>query len=132
MADNTDMVAFIEARLSEEEHVARDAGGASWRCPAEVPGEVHDRTTGIAFTVRGAGYDRHIALQDPARTLARIETSRVLLGEYTEVADRDTDRPTDDYTSGRAVGLGFAVRQLAAEYAWHPDYKAKWLPRFIR
>ncbi|WP_405803926.1 DUF6221 family protein [Streptomyces sp. NBC_00210] len=132
MAGNADMVAFVEARLAEEEQVAWNAGGASWRCPADVPGEVHDRTSGVAFTVRGAGYDRHIALQDPARTLARIETNRVLLGEYVEVADRDGDRPDDDFASGRAVGLGFAVRQLAAEYAWHPGYKAKWLPRFIR
>ncbi|MEU0374653.1 DUF6221 family protein [Streptomyces sp. NPDC006283] len=129
---DADMVSFIDARLTEEEQVAWDAGGASWRCPADLPGEVHDRTSAIAFTVRGAGYDRHIALQDPARTLARIETSRVLLGEYVQVADRDSDRPDNDFASGRAVGLGFAVRQLAAEYAWHPGYKAKWLPRFIR
>ncbi|WP_327676887.1 DUF6221 family protein [Streptomyces sp. NBC_00467] len=132
MAGNAEMVAFIEARLAEEEQVALDAGGASWRCPADVPGEVHDRTSGIAFTVRDAGYDRHIALQDPARTVARIETNRVLLSEYVEIAERDTDRPQEDFTSGRAVGLGFAVRQLAAEYASHPDYTAKWLPRFIR
>jgi hypothetical protein len=132
MAGNADMVAFVAARLAEEEQIARDAGGESWRCPADVPGEVHDRTSGIAFTVRGAGYDRHIALQDPARSLARIETNRVLLGEYEEVAHRDTDRPGDDFESGRAVGLGFAVRQLAAEYAGHPHYRAKWLPRFIR
>ncbi|MEU1280787.1 DUF6221 family protein [Streptomyces sp. NPDC005805] len=132
MAGNADMVAFIQARLAEEEQIARDAGGESWRCPADVPGEVHDRTSGIAFTVRGAGYDRHIALQDPARTLARIETSRVLMGEYVEVAHLDTDRPAADFDSGRAVGLGFAVRQLAAEWAGHPGYQAKWLPRFIR
>lgn len=132
MAGNADMVAFVEARLAEEEQTAREAGGESWRCPADVPGEVHDRTSGIAFTVRGAGYDRHIALQDPARVLARIETNRVLLSEYAEVAHRDADRPDDDFESGRAVGLGFAVRQLAAEYAGHPGYRAKWLPRFIR
>jgi hypothetical protein len=56
----------------------------------------------------------------------------VLLGEYVEVAELDTDRPAQDFRSGRAVGLGFAVRQLAAEYAGHPDYQARWLPRFIQ
>lgn len=85
-----------------------------------MPGEVHDRTGGVAFTVRGRGFDQHIALQNPARTLERIETNRVMLGEYVEVADLDTDRPAEDFRSGRAVGLGFAVRQLAAEYMRPP------------
>ncbi|CAM5646898.1 hypothetical protein SCALM49S_02308 [Streptomyces californicus] len=116
---DADMVAFVTARLADEEQVALAAGGDRWRCPADVPGEVHDRTGGVAFTSR-RGFDQHIALQDPARTLERIETNRVMLGEYVEVADLDTDQPAEDFRSGRAVGLGFAVRQLAAEYAGHP------------
>ncbi|WP_066943501.1 DUF6221 family protein [Streptomyces lushanensis] len=127
---NADLVAFVRARLDEEERIAREAGAESWRCPPELPGEVHDRTGGIAFSVRTRGYDQHIARQDPAYTLRRIETSRVLLDEYTEVAALDTDRPAYDFASGRAVGLGFVVRQMAAEHAGHPDYQVKWLPRF--
>ncbi|WP_329159031.1 DUF6221 family protein [Streptomyces sp. NBC_01717] len=132
MTDNSEMVAFVRARLAEEEQVARAAGSQSWRCPAETPGEVHDRTGAIAFSLRTHGYDDHIALQDPARTLRRVETSRVLLDEYEEVAALDTDRPHHDFASGRAVGLGFVVRQMAAEDAGHPDYQAKWLPRFTQ
>lgn len=132
MTDNSDLVAFVRARLDEEEQTAREAGGEGWRCPAEVPGEIHDRGGAIAFTLRTHGYDHHIARQDPARTLQRIETNRVLLDEYTEVAALDTDRPQRDFASGRAFGLGFAVRQMAAEHAGHPDYQVKWLPRFIQ
>ncbi|MFF2962533.1 DUF6221 family protein [Streptomyces sp. NPDC057963] len=132
MTDNSDMIDFVRARLAEEEQIAQAAGGDNWRRPADVPGEIHDRSGGIAFTVRNRGFDEHIALQDPARTCRRIETSRVLLDEYAEVADRDTDRPEHDFSSGRAVGLGFAVRQMAAEHAGHPDYRARWLPRFIQ
>ncbi|MFG2626558.1 DUF6221 family protein [Streptomyces sp. NPDC048473] len=131
MTDNSDMIDFVRARLAEEEQIAQAAGGESWRCPADVPGEVHDRTGAIAFSVRNLGFDQHIAFQDPAHTRRRIETSRVLLNEYAEIADKDTDRPEYDFPSGRAVGLGFAVRQMAAEHAGHPDYRAKWLPRFI-
>ncbi|MFC9941657.1 DUF6221 family protein [Streptomyces pratensis] len=130
MADNSDLLAFVRARLAEEEEIAREAGGDGWRTPAEAPGEVHDRTSGIAFVVRSRGYDRHIAFQDPARTLRRIETTRVLLDEYEEIAALDTDRPAQDFASGRAVGLGFVVRQMAAEHAGHPGYRVKWLPRF--
>ncbi|MCX4785128.1 MULTISPECIES: DUF6221 family protein [unclassified Streptomyces] len=132
MTENSDMIDFVRARLAEEEQIARAAGGENWRCPADVPGEVHDRSGAIAFIVRNRGFDQHIAHQDPARTCRRIETSRVLLNEYAEVADRDTDRPEHNFSSGRAVGLGFAVRQMAAEHAGHPDYRAKWLPRFIQ
>ncbi|MFD7071826.1 DUF6221 family protein [Streptomyces sp. NPDC059913] len=132
MTENADMIEFVRARLAEEERLALEAGGDSWRCPAGVPGEIHDRSGSIAFTLRTLGFDQHIALQDPARTLRRIETSRVLLNEYAEVADLDTDRPEEEFRSGRAVGLGFAVRQLAAEHAAHPGYRARWLPRFIQ
>ncbi|MFB6712933.1 MULTISPECIES: DUF6221 family protein [unclassified Streptomyces] len=132
MTDNSEMIDFVRARLAEEEQIAQAAGGESWRCPADVTGEVHDRSGGIAFVLRGRGFDRHIAFQDPARTSRRIETSRVLLDEYAEIADRDTDRPEHDFPSGRAVGLGFAVRQMAAEHAGHPDYRARWLPRFMQ
>ncbi|MEV6164636.1 DUF6221 family protein [Streptomyces sp. NPDC052052] len=131
MTDNSDMIAFVRARLAEEEQLAQAAGGDSWRCPTGVPGEVHDRSGAIAFTLRDHGFDQHIAFQDPARTRRRIETDRVLLNEYEEIADQDTDRPEHDFSSGRAVGLGFAVRQMAAEHAGHPDYRAKWLPRFF-
>ncbi|MEE1770946.1 MULTISPECIES: DUF6221 family protein [unclassified Streptomyces] len=132
MTDNSDMIDFVRERLAEEERIAQAAGGDSWRCPADVPGEVHDRSGAIAFSVRNLGFDQHIVLQDPARTLRRIETSRVLLDEYAEIAHLDTDRPEHDFGSGRAVGLGFAVRQLAAEHAGHPGYRARWLPRFIQ
>ncbi|MFF2329819.1 MULTISPECIES: DUF6221 family protein [unclassified Streptomyces] len=131
MTDNSDMIEFVRARLAEEEQIALAAGGDSWRCPDGVAGEVHDRSGAIAFTLRDRGFDQHLAFQDPARTRRRIETSRVLLDEYAEIAGLDTDRPEHDFSSGRAVGLGFAVRQLAAEHAGHPDYRAKWLPRFI-
>ncbi|MFB7917222.1 DUF6221 family protein [Streptomyces sp. NPDC056061] len=131
MTDNSDMIDFVRARLAEEERIAHAAGGDNWRCPDGVPGEIHDRSGAIAFTIRGHGFDQYIAFQDPARTCRRIETSRVLLNEYAEIADKDTDRPDSDFVSGRAVGLGFAVRQMAAEHAGHPDYRARWLPRFI-
>ncbi|MFE2038634.1 DUF6221 family protein [Streptomyces scopuliridis] len=132
MRENAGLVAFVRECLDEETRIAKAAGGDSWRCPPGLPGEVHDPTGGIAFSVRTLRYDQHIVRQDPARTLRRIEGSRVLLDEYAEVAGLDTDRPAYDFPSGRAVGLGFAVRQMAAEDAGRLGYRAKWLPRFAR
>ncbi|QIQ00972.1 DUF6221 family protein [Streptomyces liangshanensis] len=127
---NADLVAFVRARLDDEERLAEAAGGAGWHHPPGSSGEVHDSLGAIAFSVRTRGFDEHIARQDPARTLRRIGSSRVLLDQYVPLAGLDVDSPASDYASGRAVGLGFAVRQLAAEHADHPDYRASWLPRF--
>jgi hypothetical protein len=33
-----------------------------------------------------------------------------------------------EYAYGRADGLGEAVRQLAAVWSDHPDYRAEWKP----
>lgn len=130
MSENEALIAFVQARLDEEEQIARNGGSDTWRCPPDRPGEVHSSTGPIAFSMKDYGYDHHIAHQDPAQTLRRIETTRVLLGEYAEVAGLDLDRPARDFPSGRAVGLGFVVRQIAAEHAGHSDYRVKWLPRF--
>jgi hypothetical protein len=127
---NGDMVAFVRARLDEEEGLARAAGSATWQSPPDRPGEVHDGTGGIAFSPKTEGFDDHIARQDPVRTLRRVMADKVLLDEYAAVAGLDADSPAPDFPSGRAVGLGFAVRQLAAEYSDHADYTASWLPRF--
>jgi hypothetical protein len=129
---NADLVAFVRARLDEEEQRADAAGGDSWRTPPDLPGEVHDRTGAIAFSVQTQGFDQHIARQDPARTRRRIATHRVVLDEYAQVAALDTDTPARDFASGRAVGLGFAVRQMAADHPNHPEYRAIWLPRFFQ
>ncbi|MFJ4919470.1 DUF6221 family protein [Streptomyces sp. NPDC088725] len=132
MSDNRDLLAFVSARLDEEQQIAERAGAGSWRCPPDLPGEVHEAIGAVAFSPRNQGFDHHIAYQNPAQTLRRIETARILLSEYAEVAALDTDRPTHDFPSGRAVGLGFVVRQMAAEHAGHPGFKAAWLPRFTR
>ncbi|MFD3486539.1 DUF6221 family protein [Streptomyces sp. NPDC058665] len=131
MRENAKLVAFLMAGLDMEAQIAKGAGGDFWRCPSGLQGEVHDRTGAVVFSVRELGYDQHIARQNPARTLRRLERSRVLLDEYAKVADMDTDRPGNDFPSGHAVGLGFAVRQMAAEHADRLGYQAKWLPGFI-
>jgi Family of unknown function (DUF6221) len=127
---NADLVAFVRARLAEEEGLARGAGGRGWTCGADGRGEVRDADGGVAFTVQTGRYDAHIAFQDPARTLLRITADRVVLDEYAEAAALDTDTPVLDFASGRAAGLGFAVRNMAAGHSGHPDYRASWLPRF--
>jgi hypothetical protein len=132
VSDNTDLIAFVRARLDEEARLARDAGGDVWWTPKDLPGEVHGRSGVIAFSLKSERYDAHIARQDPADTLRRVAASRVVVDEYAQIAELDTDTAAYDHTSVRAIGLGFAVRQMAAQYPSHADYRARWMPRFIR
>jgi hypothetical protein len=132
VSDNLALIAFVRARLGEEERLAHAAGGDLWWTPGDLPGEIHGGSGVIAFSVKTERYDTHIARQDPARTLRRVAASRVIVDEYAEVAGLDIDAAAADYPSGRAVGLGFAVRQMAAQYASHDDYRARWMPRFAQ
>ena len=67
----------------------------------------------------------HIALHDPAAVLRDIAGKRKILDAYAEVAYMDIAEPEPEFAYGRAVGLGEAVRHLAAEFSTHPDYNTK-------
>lgn len=150
-----DLVAFVRARLDEREATARAARPTTteptaghWVAahPLSSPEEQPDtdltvvgaqETDGREWIVAEAGRGKRspaiaifIADNDPDAILRRIAVDRVVVDQYADVADLDTDSTAYDYPSGRAVGLGFTVRHLAALDAEHPDYQASWLPRF--
>jgi Family of unknown function (DUF6221) len=123
-----DLVAFILARLDEDERIARAAG-------AYYPSWAYDRET---FTVANAESPiaarkadgrspindvdgEHIARHDPARVLRDVEGKRRLVDTVT--AERPVNsRPVD-------AALALTVLRLTA-LAWsdHPGYRAEWAP----
>lgn len=140
-----DLVAFLRARLDEDEQAAREAAGeveeSSWIGSQEsghpwryqnqgVWGE-HDglcaEAPRVADTDRRAIQD-HIARHDPDRVLAEVAAKRALVDDYAEVAELDTEDAEPEFAYGRAAGLGIAVRLIAAAYAAHPDYREAWRP----
>lgn len=101
-----DLVAFLRARLDEDEWAARVAKDAAAK-------RTHYRAS----------------LTDRAdRELREVAAARQLVDAYAEVADMDTEDPEPEFAYGRAVGLGIAVRLLAVSYADHPDYREEWRP----
>lgn len=125
-----DLVAFLRARLDEDEAVTREADDFddhSWYIvqdglgntvgPRPQPGEFR-----IA-TAYYAEYAEHIARYDPARVWADVAAKRELL----RVAEAAADfAPT--FTTGFAAKLEGVLRRFAVAYADHPDYRPEWAP----
>lgn len=90
----SDLVAFISARLGEDEAAARDAYYEGQRWITEEEGVYRypdDELVHMADRKRDA---RHIALHDPARVLREVEAKRKILATFAEM-DADRDRLTD-------------------------------------
>lgn len=131
----TDLIAFLDARLDEDERDARYATPGPWHIPENDPlAYCVDSPDGSGRICRFGDRVRsddvrnslHIVRHDPARILREVEADRRLLAAYAEVAHMDIPDPEPEFAYGRAVGLGEAVRLRAANWSDHPDYQPEW------
>lgn len=128
----SDLVAFLRARLDEDEALARDAPPGPWYIGNAVdptqPCSVHT-FPGVRLVADGLNWlvAEHIARQNPARALADIEAKRRLLKLHGRVGDlpfcMTCDAPSG--VPGKSQGCD-TLRLLATPYAHHPDYRAEW------
>jgi hypothetical protein len=134
-----DLVAFLRARLDEDEQVARAAAepeGACWVGSSEsghpwrfsegrgVYAEIENVGESRWPQIVGADADAvqdHVAVHDPARVLAEVAAKRALLDAMIGPALSVARAGTCD------AGLATA-RFLALPYADHPDYQEAWRP----
>jgi hypothetical protein len=114
-----DLVAFLRARLNEDEQEARACPGDGTWSPS-------------AFEVYGPDLSdevrTHAARQDPGRTLREVEAKRRILAEHRQSMPGwcvTCDVPGD--LQGRTHGCT-TVRLLSAVYADHPEYRQEWAP----
>lgn len=149
MTDTDELVAFLRARLGEDERVAREATagpwrhnpdkhwrkpGTSWFEEAVFAGPAGSDATCVAGTgesddSQSTADARHIALWDPARVLAEVAAKRRILDELDKERDqleRSGYRPTD--VSPALARLHRVARFLALPYADHADYREQWRP----
>jgi hypothetical protein len=123
MIDPDGAIAFIEARLSDDEAYARTAfadhnnAEADWDelwsgCVSLGPDE-------DVLITNDSGVSRHIARHDPARVLREVEAKRVLLRKYL-AAEVDDDPGTIDVPS-------LVLLALAAVWSDHPEYDPSWV-----
>lgn len=134
---SAELVAFMRARLAEDEQAAESAPGGPWHVdsfPYVVPQpDLVWAADEIVAEVRDGA--AHIARWDPARVLRHVAAVRAVLDGY-EVAERhvaETRRTAPEYrwvqqAEGPRDALLFVLRHLSAEHAEHPDYRQEWAP----
>jgi hypothetical protein len=115
------LIAFVRARLDDDELVAKRAGGAPW-CHIALPSRLPWRPwSRWRSGVRAAGgevvarasslHAGHIAAHSPARIQHEVAAKRRIL---------------DEIQDGR---LSEEVAELLAQsYDDHPDYRREWAP----
>lgn len=133
----TDLIAFLRARLDDDEALARQAfaghndAGPVWSeiwSGAVQLGEHED-----LLITNDSGVSRHIERHDPARILAEVGVKRqvIELAEHASALDVDVDGQfrigARDTVTEPYIGDEI-LRHLALPYADHPDYREDWRP----
>lgn len=129
-----DLVAFLRARLDEDERVARSTkqNGLSWQ-NFEMDGELRDdRNAGTVASVIPETRE-HIARHDPARVLREVEAKRRILDVHapeplSEYVRKSYCEVCQCYADGIVEGAYpcATVALLASMYSDHPDYRPEW------
>jgi Family of unknown function (DUF6221) len=119
-----DLIAFITARLDEDEVVARSAAslqadpengwGIDGRAITPHIGVVHEEESRV-----------HIARHNPARVLREVEAKRAIVRRCGWSVN-EPDRYPNGLVSPRAVLARQNLSDLAAAWNDHPDYRAEW------
>jgi hypothetical protein len=120
----SDLVAFLNARLDEDEEAAKASVMPEWMISESgefgyIVAAVGTETTGESIAdAWQEDVAVHIARHDPARVLREVEAKRAMLAELT--------RWPFDYRPGCNDPIRLFVHLLAAPYSDHPDWRAQW------
>jgi hypothetical protein len=114
-----DLIAFLRARLAEDESVARAAYGVMWR---DASGWLISEDMYIAEVDDGSTL-AHIARHDPARTLREVEAKRRILDEHALNGWACSTCDNEDVEQSFPCPT---LRLLASVWAGHPDYRPEW------
>lgn len=140
----SDLIAFIEARLAEDESAALAASGttprlqkagfsAHWHTEPwyDGTGERCVLRAGVAGDLTSPGgidlpAGEHAARHDPARVLREVEAKRRLVSQHSPVVDGT--QSTWAWFAGSESASEGVLKTLAAVWSEHPDYRAEWRP----
>jgi hypothetical protein len=128
----TGLIAFLRARLDEDEAAAQKAasgdgrfgGRAHWSALGHgIVTDVADPDWGVVDLgpyIDDDALAEHIARHDPARALRDVEAKRAMIAELT--------RWPFDYRPEADDATRLFVRLLGSVYSDHPDYLPEWAP----
>jgi hypothetical protein len=112
-----DLRAFIEARLAEDETIARFATpalGEEWREWSVTKAT----TTGVQYV----SVDDHVRRHSPARVLREVAAKRAILA----IADDQPEADWDGRQHTHWLTMDKVLRALATVWQDHPDYRPEW------
>lgn len=112
------VVAFLHARLDEEEATAKAAWVTAWRHWPPRSQNVVDRHDQLVVACPEQGIADHIATWGPTAALTNMNSRRMVLDLYEEAPPGPVRE-----------GLLNSVRALAMAYRDHPDYDPGWTLR---
>ena len=126
MTTAAEWVAFLNARLDEDEEAARDA-----RACAEVKDgrwfdgedEINDDNGYRLATVNHPFVTTHIARHDPDRTLREVAAKRAMLSMFLDAFGNGLNMTIYGAVGGFTMNGDWVLRQMAAVYSDHPDYR---------
>jgi hypothetical protein len=121
------LVEFLNARLDEDESIARRA--------EESPGDYRGHPSGTAplWTVSDASaFGRQLGARGsveatPGRVLAEVEAKRRIVKEYQDVLSVAPNPTPSTEVCGYAAALEGTMAMLTLPYVDHPDYDS-WRP----
>jgi hypothetical protein len=137
-----ELVAWLRARLDEDEQAARAARDDVSHA-ADPRGEWRWRGTHDALYARhievavgphgplGEGLAEHIARWDPVRVLAEVAAKRRTIDDYTEARTSSQTEPNPAAQHEWEViarVLELQVRRFASVYAGRPGWRSEWAP----
>ena len=133
-----DLIAFLNARLDEDERIAKAATPGPWHIPEHDPiAYCVDSPDGSGrickFGDRACSDDVHNSLHvvrhDPARVLREVTAKRVIVTRYAAVRRAFDDREGGLWpdVSRREKSHAYATLcDLAGIWSDHPDYRDEW------
>ncbi len=118
---DADLIAFVSARLGEDEAAARLAAreGGTWKQDHPGSGAAISSLGGTVVYDEGSPDEyqaAHIARHNPARALREVAFKQAILGQYRTAAGWSSDN------------WPLSLRLLAAIWSDHPDYRQEWAP----
>lgn len=131
-----DLVAFLRARLKEDEDYARtafadhDDAGPNWY--EQWSGALNIGEDEDLVLTNDSAISRFMARHDPARVLREVEAGRRILLDYEEamrtLAVAGTSGTPFDIMTGAVNTLKRMIQLRAQSYADHPEYRPEWAP----
>lgn len=122
----TAIVAFLRARLDEDEQAARAAGNRQWLVGDNTISLWPEREDDGFMSWPTRADARHAAKWEPARVLREIGAKREALDHYERIRQH-TVRSDEAYVLAEGA-VRKHIQIMALPYADHPDYRQEWRP----